>query len=355
MAKATFGATSTDFHQVLRSEVYQYFTDKDINPKGNFQLHLKTYLLFLGVLLLYVSLVFYTPNSLWICTTLCVLLGINFALIGFNVSHDACHGSYSEDKWLNSLLGYSFNILGVSSFFWKTKHNLVHHTYTNIDGIDGDIIQTKMLRLAPTQKKWWIHQYQYLYCSFLYAVSYIAWVFLNDFEKYASVSVHKTKIVGFNAKEKTLFWVFKLIYVVLFLVIPVYFVGLVALVGYIIMGLSCGLLLGMVFQLAHVVETTEFEDATLCDLSVENEWAIHQFKTTSDFAPNNRFVSYLVGGLNFQVVHHIFPQISHVYYPQIQPIIKKVCERYHVEYKSFESVSLALASHFRQMKYLGTC
>lgn len=355
MAKVTFDAISNNFHTALRNEVNQYFIDKGINPQGNSTLYAKTLLLFSGVVLLYTTLVFFTPNSLLLCAALCVLLGINLALIGFNVSHDACHGSYSEKKQLNSFLGYSFNILGVSSFFWKTKHNLVHHTYTNIDGIDGDIIQTKMLRLAPTQKKWWIHQYQHLYCMALYAVSYIAWVFLNDFEKYASVSVHKTKIVGFNATEKTIFWLSKLAYVTLFLAIPLYFVGAMALVGYVIMGLSCGLLLGMVFQLAHVVETTEFEDATSCDLSIGEEWAIHQFKTTSDFATNNRLVSCLVGGLNFQAVHHIFPKISHVYYPAIQPIVKKVCEQYHVEYKSFRSVSLAVTSHFNRMKYLGTC
>lgn len=354
MKKVTF-SPSGKFYAILREEVQQYFAKQQISPKGDARLYAKTIILFASWLYLYVQLVFFTPSSIILGVVLCLLFGINWALLGFNVCHDACHSSYSNNNMVNNILGYTFNFLGTNAFFWKTKHNIVHHTFTNIDGIDADIIQTKLLRLAPSQHKMGIHRFQHLYCLVLYAISYLGWVFMNDFQKYFSKKVHLTNINGFNLKEHLVFWLSKVMYVLIYLVIPVLFVPhfLTFLLGYLIASLACGLMLAMVFQLAHVVEITEFEDATEYDLSIENEWAIHQLSTTANFAPKNKIVSWICGGLNFQVEHHLFPNISHVHYPKLHQIVQNVCAQQGVEYKCYASMGEALVSHFRRMKYLG--
>jgi linoleoyl-CoA desaturase len=144
-------------------------------------------------------------------------------------------------------------------------------------------------------------------------------------------------------------------HIVFYWAIPIYFVGFwPAIIGYAIMSATTGLLISIVFQLAHVVEITEFEDATEYDLTIEHEWAIHQIKTTANFATNNRIVSWFLGGLNFQVEHHLFPKISHIHYPKIQPIVKSVCERFGVEYLDYPTMRASIASHLRMMRYLGT-
>ena len=354
MHKVTFGK-SVSLYPDLRNEVNNYFKETNTSPKGNFRLYFKTILLYGALFGLYTTLVFFTPASVALNVLLCMLFGANIALIGFNIAHDASHDSYSNNKTLNKVMAYSFDLLGVTSFLWRTKHNVLQHTFTNIDGMDSDIIQTKLLRLAPTQKKRWVHQYQHLYCTLLYSVSYIVWVFYNDFVKYFKKKVHNTPLTGFTLREHLIFWSFKTFYVLVFFVVPILFVQSVAmvLVGYLIMGISCGFLLGMTFQLAHVVEITDYEDASKGALDIENEWAAHQIETTANFAPTNKVVTWLLGGLNYQVEHHLFPNVSHVHYPRINRIVKSICARYQLQYNSYPSLISALRSHFKEMKYLG--
>ena len=353
MARVTFNNRPNPFYTTLKSEVKNYFTENHIPSTGNGLLYFKT-LLFLSVAIyLYIQVVFFTPVW-WLALPMCMLFGINAAFIGFNIMHDGCHGSYSEKDWINNIMGLTLNLLGSNAFLWKTKHNVAHHTYTNIDGLDADITQTSLLRLAPTQPLLKIHQYQHIYGMFLYALISIAWVFHGDFTKYFSHKVLSTEIKDFSTKEHITFWVSKVFYVIIYLIIPIYMLGFSTfIVGFLTMNLSLGLVLALVFQLAHVVEIAEFENATDADLSIEHEWAIHQVNTTVNFATNNRIVSFFLGGLNFQVEHHLFPKVSHVHYPNIQQIVKKVCEQYNLQYRQYPTVSQAIASHFRMLKQLG--
>jgi len=353
MNKAIFNNKLSPFYTELKEEVEKYFQENNISSTGNIQLYLKTFILLFLAMYLYVQLVFFTPTW-WIALPLCMLAGVNAAAIGFNIMHDACHGSYSQKKWLNNLMGYSLNLLGSNAFFWKVKHNVVHHTFTNIDGIDSDIVQSSLLRFCPTQPKLAVHRYQHIYGSVLYALSSMVWVFVNDFQKYFSRKVYTTPINGMDTKEHLIFWATKVFYVSVYLIIPMYFVGVLnALIGYLAMNLTLGFVLAIVFQLAHVVEITEFEDAKGITLKIEDEWAIHQVNTTADFATNNSVVTWLLGGLNFQVEHHLFPKVSHIHYPKIQKIVAEVCARFEVKYRVFPTMSDAISSHFRMLRILG--
>ena len=188
MVRASFNNRQAYFYSALKEEVDGYFKSKNIKPTGNWLLYLKTALFLLATLSLYVVLVFYTP--VWyVALPLCGLLGAVSAFIGFNVMHDGCHGAYSTKKWVNETMGYSLNLLGSSSFFWKAKHNLVHHTFTNIDGMDEDIEPIPLLRFAPSQPLNFFHKYQHLYGVFLYGFVYLFWVFFADFKKSVNIYI----------------------------------------------------------------------------------------------------------------------------------------------------------------------
>lgn len=353
MFRASFNNRQSQFYTTLKAEVDNYFKTNNLQPTGNFLLYLKTVLFISLAVYLYVQLVFFTPVW-WIALPLCALFGMNAAFIGFNIMHDGCHGSYSNKKWVNEMMGYSLNLLGSNAYIWKVKHNVVHHTFTNIDGLDADIVQSSLLRFAPTQKLRPFHKYQHIYGLFLYGLISFMWVLFSDFEKYFNRKVLNTPISTFSTSEHIVFWVSKAFYVAIYLVIPIMILGFWPfLLGFVVMNMVLGIVLAVVFQLAHVVEKADFEDATQANLKIDHEWAIHQVNTTVNFATRNAFVSFFLGGLNFQVEHHLFPKISHVHYPKIQQIVQDVCTRFEVEYRYYPTMTQAVASHFRMLRLLG--
>jgi linoleoyl-CoA desaturase len=282
-------------------------------------------------------------------------LGFILASIGFNIMHDACHGSYSEKGWVNDLMGLSLNALGGNAFIWKFKHNVIHHTYTNVDGIDDDIAKSPLMRQCNTQK--WVpaHRFQHIYVVLVYAISSFAWVTMMDFNKYFKRRIVSTTLQKMDRKEHIVFWLSKVLYVAFYIVIPILCVGWKTwAIGFTFMHLTMGLVLALVFQLAHVVEHAEFEYIGEQDSKrIEEEWAIHQVKTTVNFAPKNKLISWYVGGLNYQVEHHLFPRISHVHYPALRNIVKETCQQFGIAYNEFPTMTKAIASHFRMMRQLG--
>ena len=353
MAKVTFNSRSSAFYNDLKKGIDKYFAEKGLKRTGNWKLYIKTIALGAAAIFLYVVLLKFN-FPLFTGILLSGTLGFVLASIGFNVMHDACHGSYSEKKWLNNALGLSLNALGGNAFIWKFKHNIIHHTYTNVDGVDDDIAKSPIMRQCSTQK--WVpaHRFQHFYVMLVYAISSFAWVFIMDFTKYFSKKVFTTPLQKMDRNEHFVFWLSKVLYMIFYIAIPVYFAGWAAwAVGFAAMHVVMGLTLALVFQLAHVVEHTEFELAGIEPKQIENEWAIHQVKSTANFAPKNLIISWFVGGLNYQVEHHLFPRVSHVHYPGISKIVEDTCERHNLPYNVYPSMSGAVVSHFRMMKALG--
>ena len=231
---------------------------------------------------------------------LSVMLGLILVCIAFNVMHDACHGSYSSKKWVNGLMALSMNALGSNAFIWKIKHNIIHHTYTNIDGIDDDIANGPFLRQCASQKWMPMHRFQFLYMFILYSLSTLFWMMGTDFYKYFSKKIHTTAINKIDLKEHIIFWLSKLLYGFFYVALPIYFIGWQSwLIGFLIIHLTMGLILSIVFQLAHVVEKTSFDRVEENARVINTEWAVHEIKTTADFAAKNKIISWFVGGLNF--------------------------------------------------------
>ena len=353
MAKLTFNNSNNVFFQSLKRSTEAYFKEAGLKKTGNWKLYTNTLILVPAAMGLYVSLLAF-PMPVTLGLALCALLGVTLASIGFNVMHDACHGSYSSRRWVNELLGLSLNALGGNAFFWKQKHNILHHTYTNIEGADDDIAQSKLLRQSPTQPWMPIHRYQHLYLTLAYSLTLFTWVGVRDFKRYFTRRIHNTPLQPMDRKEHITFWVSKVLYAVFYVLIPILCVGPLAwLIGYATMGMVTGLVLSYVFQLAHAVEGPEFDSVGMDDKMIETEWAVHQIKTTANFAPTNKVVSWLAGGLNFQVEHHLFPRISHVHYPALSRIVQDHCRQFQLPYHCFPTVSRALTSHVRTMKKLG--
>ncbi len=353
MTAPKFLSKANSFHGELRRRINDYFIEVGQAKTGNYQLFIKAIILVVSFIVIYTHLVFFTP-AYWLAIVECIVLGGLTAAIGFNVMHDGAHGSFSKYTWLNELAGLSLNFLGANVFLWKTKHNVVHHTYTNIAGVDDDIEAGPFLRLCESQKRYKMHRYQHVYFWLAYSLLYIYWVFVTDYKKYFTKKVGNMPIKKMTLRNHISFWAFKLLHAALFVAIPIYMVGFLPwLVGFIIYGMVTGFVLSIVFQLAHVVEDTQFPMAVQPANTIEDEWAVHQINTTANFAMKNKVITWLVGGLNYQIEHHLFPKISHIHYPKISEIVQQVCAEYGIRYNAYPKTRLAVASHLAHLRELG--
>lgn len=353
MSKISFNNKSNPFFTALKQKVNHYFKENNLHISGTGKLYVKGIIQVSSAIMLYVTLVFFTPG-IFISLLLCALLGINLAVIGFNVMHEGGHQSFSNYKWVNTICAYFLNALGGNSFFWKIKHNISHHTYTNIEGMDSDIDLKPFMRLHEDQSRLWIHRFQHFYFILLYGLSYFAWVFWDDFQKYFTGKISTDQHRKMDRKEHFIFWITKILYVSVYLGVPILLLGVgKVLAGYAVICFACGITIGIVFQLAHVVEGTSFPIPDKHSHKIEQEWAIHQVSTTANFSTRNKVVSWLLGGLNFQVEHHLFPRISHVHYPKINELVKETCKEFKINYLEYSSVFKAIQSHLSYIKKLG--
>lgn len=353
MSKISFNNTSSPFFKSLKEKVNNYFIENKLSRTGGTKLFFKGLFIALSALTIYIVLVFFTPPIL-VAIMLCCLLGLNFAVIGFNIMHEGGHGSFSKYKWLNDISAYSLNILGGTIHFWKQKHNIDHHTYTNIEGMDHDI-DVKFMRMHEEQPRYWYHKFQHYYWVLLYGISYMAWILYQDFEKYFSIKMGKTgQRRQLETKEHLIFWLTKTTYIFIYLILPILMVGWIeTIIGFVIVAVVCGFSISIVFQLAHVVEGTQFPAPDVQTNKIQKEWAVHQINTTANFATKSRITSWFLGGLNFQVEHHLFPGISHIHYPQINKLVKETCKEFNVAYLEHRTMAKAFLSHILHIKKLG--
>ncbi|GAC1453206.1 MAG: acyl-CoA desaturase [Chitinophagaceae bacterium] len=353
LAIPKFPTVKQSLHTELKKRVQQYFDERGINGTGNPKLFTKAILMVIGFILIYMHLVLLTP--VWyIGIAECVVLGGFVAAIGFNVMHDGSHGSFSTNKLINRIAASSISLLGANHFMWNMKHNMIHHSFTNVDGVDDDIEIGILMRMAPTQKRYKMHRFQHFYFWFLYMLLYVFWIFFTDYKKYFSRRIGSVPLKKMNLNDHIEFWGVKVYHAAVFIVIPILCTGwLNWMVGFLTMSVVAGFVLSIVFQLAHTVEHTEFPVASIDTNKLPDEFAAHQIKTTANFATRNKLVSWLVGGLNFQIEHHLFPKISHVHYPAISEIVRKVCMEYQLQYIEYPTMRKAVWAHVRFLRQLG--
>ena len=353
MAALKFVQGRSEFHNDIKQRVAKYFSENKKESTGTAALYLKTALFFTAYFGLYIHLIFFHPTLAWAIVE-CIFLGLFTSAIGFNVMHDGAHGSFSRHNTINKLAGFSLNLLGGSAIMWNMKHNIIHHTYTNIAGVDDDIEAGAMLRFTESQEKRKFHKFQHYYFWLLYTLLHIMWVFVSDYKKYFTHRIGTVELRRFTLKEHIAFWTAKVLYAFMVVALPIYFVGFTNwLLGFLLVTMVTGLVISIVFQLAHTVEHTEFPLPSIETGKIENEWAIHQINTTANFATDNKFISWFVGGLNFQIEHHLFPRISHIHYPALSKIIRQACNEYGIKYIEYPKMRHAIVSHVSYLKRLG--
>ncbi|GAB3965923.1 acyl-CoA desaturase [Spirosoma terrae] len=345
----------SSFFATLRGRVDAYFTQRAISSHANGAMWAKALFFLIGYALIY-GLILSNQFGSWTMLGLAALLGVFAACIGFNVSHDALHGAFSAHSWVNKFLGGSFYLLGANPYVWKITHNIVHHTFTNIPGHDEDIeVAPGLVRLDPEEplRPW--HRYQQWYTFPLYALASLSWVLRKDYVKFFKNRIGQHDTPHHPRREYVKLFVTKALYYVFFLVLPLALLSLSwwqVLIGFLVMHLAEGLALGLVFQLAHVVEGTTFPlpDETG---NMHDAWAIHQLYTTANFAPRSKTAAFICGGLNRQIEHHLFPKVCHIHYPAITAIVKRTAHEFGLPYLENRSFGSALYSHFRLLQTLG--
>lgn len=348
-----FPAAKNSLHAELRKRVQEYFDVNGISSTGNSNLYVKAIVFVSLFLIIYLHLLLFTTAWYWGIAE-CIVLGCLIAGIGFNIMHDGSHGSFSKRKWSNRLAAYSANIVGANHFMWNIKHNMIHHSFTNVDGVDDDIEVGFLMRMAPSQKRYKMHRFQHLYFWVLYLMLYVFWIFFSDYNKYFTQRIGEMPLKKMTAKDHIAFWGIKIYHGFVFIALPIILVGwLHWLIGFLTFSFVAGFVLSIVFQLAHTVEGTEFPVAEMPANRLPDEFAEHQIKTTANFATKNKIVSWLLGGLNFQIEHHLFPKISHVHYPAISNIVRNVCGEYHLKYIEYPTVGKAIGAHIRFLKQMG--
>jgi linoleoyl-CoA desaturase len=286
---------------------------------------------------------------------LALVMGVGLAGIGFAISHDALHGAYSNSPRINGLLGRTFDLLGANGYMWKITHNVIHHTYTNIDGVDEDLTVSPLLRLSPGAPLRRVHRFQHLYGFATYAMSTLFWVFVKDFKYFLARDIGPYKDKKHPTGEVVNLVISKLIYYAWAIVIPLLVLQVAwwqFAIGFVVMHLTAGFILGVIFQLAHVVEGTEYPVPDTQG-RIEEAWLVHEMATTANFARRNRLLSWYVGGLNYQIEHHLFPRVCSVHYPAIAPIVQEIAEKYGMPYNDQPSLRAAVRSHYRMLRKLG--
>lgn len=342
-----------DFFSALKARVDEYF-DATGRPKtGGPRLYTKMALIGGLFLFSYVMLVF-ASNTLVGAIAAAFLLAQSYVLIGFNVMHDGAHGSASRKPWINWLMGSTMDLLGSSVWLWRQKHNLMHHTYTNIEGRDDDIDTGGLLRLSPTQRRHVWHRYQAWYAPLLYCFFTLYLVFYSDWKRMMFGRIGKTPMQARTRRAISGFLIGKLGYFTYTLALPLLFHPLwQVLLAFVLVHFVMGVTIAVVFQLAHTVEGAQFPCGEAESGAMPYDWAMHQVLTTANFATKSRLVAFYMGGLNFQIEHHLFHKISHVHYPAISKIVEATCHEFGVKYLNFPSVAHALGSHFRHLNALG--
>jgi linoleoyl-CoA desaturase len=352
-ARPRFAARST-LRTVLDRRVKAYFEESGHDPSGGARLVTKSLVILTWAVASYLLLLLWA-SSWWTVAPLAVSLGLALAGIGFSIMHDGGHGAFSGRKWVNRLAFGAVDVIGGSSYFWHHKHNVLHHTYTNVDGVDDDLDAGPFLRLAPTQRRRWFHRFQHWYELPLLGFLAAKWTLLDDWVVLARGKIGDYPIPRPRGWDLVQLVAGKVVFLSWAVVLPLAVHPALPVAGAFALTVAVlGITLGVVFQLAHVVEGTQITSPPEgAGERLELPWVEHQLATTADFSPHSRLVTWFVGGLNFQVEHHLFPRVSHVHYSALAQIVRRTCQEQGVNHLRNETLWGALRSHFRRLEQLG--
>jgi linoleoyl-CoA desaturase len=357
MQNIRYSKQNLDFTAELRNSVNEYFNINNIQPYGNQKIYLKTIFMTTLYLAPFILMISGGITSVLLVLACWIAMGFGMSGLGMVTMHDANHGTFSKHKWVNRLFGNSMYLLGGYPPNWRYQHNTLHHGFTNIEGHDEDIAPLGILRLSPHRPLKKIHRYQHIYGWLLYSLMTFSWIIAKDFKRFKKYKQMGAKLSNKRKSKSLLVDIIlsKVLYYSVFLVIPLltipvswyWVVG-----GFLLMHFTSGLVLSSIFQTAHVVPTSEYPVPDK-NGELNNNWAVHQLYTTCNYAPKSTIFSWLIGGLNYQVEHHLFPNISHIHYRDIAKIVQAKTKKYGLPYNVNKNFASAVWQHARMLKILG--
>jgi linoleoyl-CoA desaturase len=348
-----FAKDTAGFLNELKRRVADYFAATGKRANDCWQMYLKTAIILAWFFGSYIALVF-VAQGFWQAFPIALLLASSMAAVGFAIQHDGGHHAYSRRPWINKLAGMTLDIIGVSSYLWYWKHAIFHHTYCNVQGHDTDIDVSSLARFSPHAKYKKIQRWQHFYLWLLYGLMSSRWHLYGDFKDVATATIGPHRIPRPKGWDLLIFIGGKVISYAMAFVIPLFFhEWWVVLFFYLVVTAALGVIMSVVFQLAHCVEEAEFPVPEEGTLRIEHAWAVHQVETTVDFGRNSRSLSWFLGGLNFQIEHHLFPKVCHIHYPALSKIVEQTCKEYGVRYSVHPSFWAGIVSHYRWLKRMG--
>jgi linoleoyl-CoA desaturase len=356
-------AGKNSFQDAVMSRANAYFRVNKLSRYANTAMWVKTVVMLLLYFIPYVFMVTgLASGQPWLFFGLWFLMGWGMIGIGTSVMHDANHESYSPNPNVNKFIGGILEVIGGYSITWKIQHNQLHHTYTNIAGLDEDLDSIKYLRFSPRQPHYWYHKYQYLYAWFFYAILTLFWMTAKDYIQVIRYKRHDLLISHKISLRQAIFRItlYKIFYYSYIMVLPILFSGFpwyAVVFGFLVMHFTAGIVLSCIFQPSHIVEASTFElpvGSEPDSKQMEDSWAIHEVENTTNFAQRKKFFTWFFGGLNYQIEHHLFSGICHVHYPQLAPLVRKTAAEYGVTYHVEPTFWKALKGHVKMLKKLGT-
>jgi linoleoyl-CoA desaturase len=335
----------------LKKQVFFLLSSQKVSVKRPQSMLVKSTFLWAVWLVSYSLFLIYGPSSPLLAVTLTLIWTVAILIIQLAVMHDASHGASSDSKAWNKFLTSSISFLGGSAVLWKYQHCIAHHNNTNTYLLDHDVDTGDLLRLHPSQPVRPIHRFQHIYAWLLYPLFILSWVWWGDLRDiiYNTYSIEKSKMKTVILE----FVLVKLWHIFLFLLVPiVMFQSLWLPMFCYFLGFSImGFFMVVIFQLAHV---TGVQVMPHSQEELGGDWIRQQVSTTANFAIKNRVLSLCVGGLNFQIEHHLFPAMSHLNYPLIQPLVENFCSQNKIPYFKYPTVFAAIRAHQRHLISLGT-
>jgi linoleoyl-CoA desaturase len=349
------------FFETVINRVNEYLAANHISPYANAAMWIKTTVMLLLYFVPYGLMVTGIGSHSLLSFFGCwLLMAMGMSGIGTAIMHDANHGTYSPNKKVNNFISHILEIIGGYRVTWRIQHNVLHHTYTNVAGLDEDIDTMGLIRLSPRQPRRWYHRYQYIYAWFFYMIMTLFWMTAKDYLQVVRYRQHDLLIKQKVSLKQAVFRItwYKLFYYAYIIVLPVLFSGMAwyfVVMGFLLMHFAAGIFLSCVFQPSHIVENSPFllPVDTNGDRRMEETWAVHEVTNTTDFAPGNHVLTWFIGGLNYQIEHHLFTNICHVHYPKIAPIVRSTAAEFRIPYHVQPTFLKAIGEHAIMLKKLG--
>lgn len=350
----SYAVKEDPFYSELRKRINHYFNSNHISRLATSKMYLKTTVL----ITLWIGLYALILSDLFAGIYL-ILLQVSWHftmfLMSVGIAHDGSHNAFSAKKWVNRTMTKVFDLIGINSYMWKFNHILSHHNAPNIPIYDSAIYSFSIFRLHPKAKHYPIHRFQAYYIFLIYSLATLFKLFFLDF-----FSFGRKRIGYINMKKppySQILWLAftKFTVITYTLVIPLWVLSAPSIdiiTGFLLGHLICGVALGIIFQVTHLFDETQWPEPDEKGV-IQNSFPNHIMQTTSDFAVNNPIATWISGGLNMHVVHHLFPGFSQVHLPAMTKILQQTAKEFNVKHKVYPNVRSAIISHIRTLHQLG--